>query len=524
MYTAVGGLKATFLTDFLHTTVALILIIYFTLSVLTHPAVGGLYGLYDKVMATAGENRIPGNYKGSLLTMKSKGAIVWGLILKFGNLALVVTDTAFWQKSFASEVNATVPAYNLAALAVFGIPWGLGTVIGLTGRALHNTPIFPTYPDGISDAQVNAGMVMPLVVKALIGDSGIVAFFVLLFMALTSTVSSSMIAVSSILSFDVYKTYINPKASDQRLLHVSHLTVVFHAIFITGVSIAMNYGGANMTWIGYFRPILSCPGIIPLALTLFWSGQTRLAAILAPVLGFFTGLGIWLGAAKAMYEAVNMTTTGENYPALYGAIGSFFSPALYSVVISMYKPQTFDWRIFLRIELADEAQLHASDTPDHPNQKPQLDSKQASETSTPEASDIDDLERAKAGYESEKNPAAISTGPPTSPTQLSLDDVRHPFSEQTLKELFRWNRIAWIFFVVIVLITFILWPMPLYRNYVFTKPFFSGWVTVAILWQFFAFFAVVVFPLYDGRWEILRGAVGSWKSSREFVRRWTSRP
>lgn len=91
MYTAVGGLKATFLTDFLHTTVALILIIYFTLSVLTHPAVGGLYGLYDKVMATAGENRIPGNYKGSLLTMKSKGAIVWGLILKFGNLALVVT-------------------------------------------------------------------------------------------------------------------------------------------------------------------------------------------------------------------------------------------------------------------------------------------------------------------------------------------------------------------------------------------------------------------------------------------------
>lgn len=42
-------------------------------------------------------------------------------------------------------------------------------------------------------------------VKALIGDQGIVAFFVLLFMALTSTVSSSMIAVSSILSFDISK-------------------------------------------------------------------------------------------------------------------------------------------------------------------------------------------------------------------------------------------------------------------------------------------------------------------------------
>lgn len=85
---------------------------------------------------------------------------------------------------------------------------------------------------------MNAGLVMPYTIKALIGDKGIIAFFVLLFMALTSTVSSSMIAVSSILSFDLYKTYINPKASDRRLVKISHLAVVAHAIFITGVSLA----------------------------------------------------------------------------------------------------------------------------------------------------------------------------------------------------------------------------------------------------------------------------------------------
>jgi urea-proton symporter len=90
LYTAVGGLKATFLTDFLHTTVALILIIYFTLSILTNESVGRLGGLYDNVMATAGEKYIPGNYQRSLLTVKSEQAIIWGLILKFGNLALVV--------------------------------------------------------------------------------------------------------------------------------------------------------------------------------------------------------------------------------------------------------------------------------------------------------------------------------------------------------------------------------------------------------------------------------------------------
>ncbi|KAI2926489.1 hypothetical protein CBS147320_5913 [Aspergillus niger] len=488
LYTAVGGLKATFLTDFLHTTVALILIIYFTLSVLTHPEVGGLAGLYDKVVATASENYISGNFEGSLLTMKSKGAIIWGLILKFGNLALVVMDTAFWQKSFASEVNSTVPAYNLAAIAVFGIPWGLGTVIGLTARALHHTPLWPTYPIDITTTEVSKGMVMPYLVKALLGESGMIAFFVLLFMALTSTVSSSMIAVSSILSFDMYKTYINPQASDRRLLGVSHITVVFHAIFITGISIALNYGGANMTWIGYFRPILSCPGIIPLGLTLFWSRQTRLAAILSPVLGFFTGLAIWLATAKSMYGAVNMTTTGEELPALYGAIGSFFSPALYSVVISLYRPYTFDWREFLRIELADEAPTRA----------------------TPAAT-----------QETKVEGVYISTdaSPTSTPSRLSLDDVRHPFTEDTLRKLHRWSWIAWAMFVVLVLITFVLWPMPLYRDYIFTKSFFSGWTTVAIIWQFCAFFAVVVYPLYDGRFEIAKGVQGVLTSSREFLNR-----
>ncbi|KAJ0427203.1 Sodium:solute symporter family-domain-containing protein [Aspergillus carlsbadensis] len=512
LYTAVGGLKATFLTDFLHTAVALVLIIFFTLSILTHDAVGGLSGLYDKVVATASENYISGNYEGSLLTMKSKEAIIWGLILKFGNLALVVMDTAFWQKSFASEVNSTVPAYNLAAVAVFGIPWGLGTVIGLSARALHRTAIFPTFPADITEAEVEAGLVMPYLVKALIGDSGIVAFFVLLFMALTSTVSSSMIAVSSILSFDLYKTYFNPKATDKKLLHASHITVVFHAIFITGISIALNYGGANMTWIGYFRPILSCPGIIPLGLTLFWDGQTKLAAILSPVLGFFTGLAIWLGTAHALYGEVNMTTTGAGLPALYGAIGSFFSPAIYSVVISLYKPYKFDWREFLRIELADEAQLHASDTPSLTD----TETKDQPGTETPRSDATEsnaDPERTAA--QANEKSVAVTTRLPTSPTQLSLDDIRHPFSEETLKELNRWMKIAWAIFVVLVLVTFVLWPMPLYRDYIFTKSFFSGWVSVSIVWQFFAFFAVVIYPLYDGRYEIAKGAKGIWKSSRE---------
>ncbi|KAJ5692270.1 hypothetical protein N7462_001693 [Penicillium macrosclerotiorum] len=522
LYTAVGGLKATFLTDFLHTAIALILIIYFTLAVLTNQAVGGLGGLYDKLVAAASENYVSGNYEGSLLTFKSKGAIIWGLILKFGNLALVVMDTAFWQKSFATEVRATVPGYNIAALAVFGIPWGLGTVIGLTARAIHNTPIFPTYPGQLTSTEVSTGMVMPFTIKALIGDKGIIGFFFLLFMALTSTVSSSMIAVSSILSYDVYKTYLNPKVTDKRLVKVSHLTVIIHGIFITGISIAMNYGGANMTWINYLRPVISCPGIIPLVLTLFWSRQTRLAAIVSPILGFFTGLAVWLATAKSMYGAVNIDTTSNEYPALYAAIASFFSPALYSVVLSIYKPYRFDWREFLRIELADEKQLQVgsdtstiddtSDEERRTNVNKNTPIKQLPDTAQLKPSD--EANDGSPDVNNEKGPEHAASS--VSTIQLSLDDIQHPFDDATLKELHRWLKIACVMFVIIVLVTIVAWPLPLYRDYIFTKSFFSGWTTVAIMWQFAAFGAVVIFPLYDGRDAIATGARGVWKSSREY--------
>ena len=67
-----GGLKATFLTDFLHTTIALILLIYFAIAVLANEHIGGISGLYQKVKAA--DVYIEGNYMGSLLTMKSKSS------------------------------------------------------------------------------------------------------------------------------------------------------------------------------------------------------------------------------------------------------------------------------------------------------------------------------------------------------------------------------------------------------------------------------------------------------------------
>ncbi len=104
LYTAVGGLKATFLTDFLHTTIALILLIYYSLAVLTNEHVGGPSGLYEKVKAA--DWYIEGNYKGSLLSFKSEPGM-YRLIYFKVVLTYIMTDHLQQYSSASSSNSAT---------------------------------------------------------------------------------------------------------------------------------------------------------------------------------------------------------------------------------------------------------------------------------------------------------------------------------------------------------------------------------------------------------------------------------
>ena len=378
--------------------------------------------------------------------------------------------------------------------------------MGLSARVIETLPISPTYPGAFTAQEVASGFVMPYTIKALLGSGATVGMLLLLFMAVTSTVSSSMIAVSSILSFDVYRTYINPKATDKQVVRVSHLGVVFHGCFITGFALVLNYGGANISWVNYFSPILTCPGIFPLILTLAWSRQSRLAAIASPLLGLASGVSIWLGTSYFIYGSISFTTTAELAPCLYGAVASLFSPILYTVIISYLKPECFDWREFLRVDVVeDETTLSTSNSSASRNSATVV-----SEEKVGEKVRTTDSARAENEGLRSKNVA------PEQP--IPLDDLIHPLSDGSIQHVRRWYKVAWIFLVFIIAITFVVWPMPLYRDYIFTKSFFSGWVTVAIFWQFFALFAVVVYPVYDGRHEISKCARGVSRSLGQHLR------
>jgi hypothetical protein len=85
--------------------------------------------------------------------------------------------------------------------------------------------------------------------------------------------------------------------------------------------------------------------------------------------------------------------------------------------------------------------------------------------------------------------------------QHSHDAARAAAEEEAeQKLLLRAGRISKSVTAFMTISFLVLWPMPMYGSgYVFSKPFFTGWVTVGIIWIFCSLFAVGVFPVFQGR-------------------------
>jgi Na+/proline symporter len=146
LYTFVGGIKATFLTDYMHTTIILIILCFFSVKVWTKPEIGSIGNLYDLVKNATELHPIAGNQGGSYLTMTSKGGILFGILHLLANFGLVIMDTSFFIKAFSASPRAVVPGYVVGGIAYFAIPWALGTLASSVVLGLESNPIFPTYP------------------------------------------------------------------------------------------------------------------------------------------------------------------------------------------------------------------------------------------------------------------------------------------------------------------------------------------------------------------------------------------
>jgi len=217
----------------------------------------------------------------------------------------------------ASPVDA-LPGYVIGGLSWFAIPWLCSTTMGLAALALENNPVFPTYPVRIPPHEVSAGLVLPHSATALLGKGGASATLLLIFMAVTSAMSAELIAVSTIFTYDIYQTYINPKASGTFLIRMSHSTCVVYSVIMAAFSTGLYYGGVSMGYLYLLMGVIISSAVIPAALTLTWKDQNWIAAAGSPILGLCCSLIAWLVTAKTDCGVLNVDCTGSNNPMLAG--------------------------------------------------------------------------------------------------------------------------------------------------------------------------------------------------------------
>ena len=219
IYTLVGGLKATFVADYMHTVIIFTVILTFVSMVFfISPITGGIPGMYDKLAEAAVLKPVllptfvegePGNAMGAYLTMASAGGLIFGVINIVGNFGTVFVDQAYWQRAIAAQPSSTVRGFLLGGMCWFSIPFTLATTMGLTAVALQVA---------LTPEQVQLGLTVPAAATVLMGPIGAIMVLVMLFMAVTSAGSAELIAVSSLITYDVYRTYKNPNATGKQLL------------------------------------------------------------------------------------------------------------------------------------------------------------------------------------------------------------------------------------------------------------------------------------------------------------------
>ncbi|PXF45390.1 Urea-proton symporter DUR3 [Gracilariopsis chorda] len=346
LYTLAGGLKATFIASYFNTAVILIALCIFIFQVyVTNDDLGSPSVVWERLNLVSAAAPVKQNYNGSYLTMLSRNGLFFGLTNIVGNFGTVFVDQSYWQSAIAATPTASWKGYLLGGLCWFAIPFSLATSLGLASVAL-SLPL--------TAKEAGKGLVPPAVAVHLLGTGGAVLILIMLFMAVTSTGAAEQIAVSSLVAYDIYRTYINPNATGRQIIFVSRIAILSFGLLMGVLGIALNAIDVNLGWLYLFMGVLIGSAVIPVAFAISWSKCSGLAAMSGAVGGLILGFTSWI-AYGAADGGVNVENLGRDEIMLTGNLVSILSSGAICIVVTLFiRKDDCDWTNTKSIALVEE--------------------------------------------------------------------------------------------------------------------------------------------------------------------------
>jgi hypothetical protein len=233
---------------------------------------------------------------------------------------------------------------------------------------------------------------------------------------------------------------------------MSHVMVIAFGLVMAAFSTGLYYAGISLGFIYLMMGVIISSSVLPATLTLLWTKQNKWAAMLSPCLGLCCSLTAWLVVAQKQGGALTVETLGANNPMLAGNVVALLTPFIFVPVLTYaLGPDNYDWQSMAAIRKGDDHDIA-------------------------EAAHMD-LEMVPSHR--------VDTEVELAAEKAKLD---------------RASVIAKSMTVIMTISLLVLWPIPMYAcGYVFSKPFFTGWVVVGILWMFCSLACVGIFPLWEGR-------------------------
>ena len=454
LYTAAGGLKATFIASYIHTIIIFsVLITMITMVYVKKYSCDEIYDFLEKTVSYTEEEcqmtystngtvagtfyddtkygcgPVPKNNSGSYLTMLSGDGLMFGIINIVGNFGTVFVDQSYWQSAIAAKPTSAARGYLLGGLCWFAIPFSLATSLGLASTAL----MLP-----ITSDEAGSGLVPPAVATHLMGDAGSVLILIMLFMAIVSTGSAESIAVSSLVSYDIYREYFNPKATGADILKVSRYVIVGFGLVMGVLSVILDLLGLNLGWVYLFMGIVIGSAVIPLWNMMTWDKASGEGAVIAAWSGLVLAILTWLIGCAIQSGSITIDNLGKSEVMLAGNLVAILSSGLIHALYSLKYPQNYDF-----------------DTLD---------------------SEIKLVEEDSSGLTAEdKDPVMLA-------------------------EAYTWiTRRGWALTIILVVI----WPILSIPAGKFTKGYFTFWVLLSIAWGYGAAIVITILPVQESSDELM---------------------
>lgn len=296
LYTLFGGLYAVIGTDFIQSLVILVGVVIVGFVVMSKIEFESVY--------TSLEIHQP-----MLIAVFMPVALLSLFNNMFFGFGEVFHNNVWWSRAFAMREGVPFKAFLLSGLFWLPIPIAAG-FIGLCAL-----PLGINVPD--------ADMVGPLVASQVLGWTGAIVVFVVVFCSLASSIDSLLAATADLVTEDVYRKMLAPASTEAQLRKVSTYFVLGLGI-LTWLLCLPRMG--DLIQVLFLSGPLVASAIFPVVFGLYWSRPSELAAVAAMVAGSVVGLVayFWIGWFVASLISVTVSL-------------------LVMVVLTLILSHRFDW-------------------------------------------------------------------------------------------------------------------------------------------------------------------------------------